>query len=172
MSKAELELQARTALLEYYKSLMQDYKIYIVTLAISILTIIDIWSRDPTRITGMYVCVPVLGCPKLIYLALGAIAGTLFVFTVRWSWCGQIVIAVMNAPSPRSYTMYCLDKHIKDYAYAKREHGVKSFWKRRVLPLAAFDSPRRQLWFALVYIFIFLVFGCKVIPWLVDQVHS
>src|SRR5208283_5950315 len=104
----------RAALLDYYKSLMQDYKIYIVTVAISILTIIDIWSRDPTKIARMYVpivCFPVLGCPKLIYLALGAITSTLFCFTVRWSWCGQIVTAVINAPSPSLHTLSSLDTH-------------------------------------------------------------
>ncbi len=47
MSDPDLELQARIALLNYYKSLMQDYKTYIVTLALSILTVSEIWSRLP-----------------------------------------------------------------------------------------------------------------------------
>ena len=45
MSAPELELEARTALLEYYASLMQSYKVFILTFAVSILTVFELWFR-------------------------------------------------------------------------------------------------------------------------------
>jgi hypothetical protein len=104
---SDRELQARTALFEYYRSLMQDYKIYVVTLALSILTVVDIWSRiNITTSEGF-----------LLLLLLSAIGSAIIICIVRFLWCGQIVTSAINAPKPPAPTMRSLDKHIKKHAY-------------------------------------------------------
>lgn len=166
-SAADRELQGRTALLDYYKSLMQDYKIYVVTLAISILTILDIWSRESEKFAGMYLCMWFIPCVRLIFLSLGVIASILFGCTWRWLWCGQMVTAVMKVGSSTDPTLSALDGAAKDYAYRNKGVGKKLLWG-----IAAFDPWKSKGAFVLVCGLVLVVFTYVIIPWFVSQVHS
>jgi len=148
---------------------MQDYKIYLVTLAISILTVLDISSKDFNKIGGMYLslpCVQPLPCHRIIYLALGVIVSVLFGCTWRWLWCGQMVTAVMNASLSTDPTLANLDRAAKDHAYATGALKRKLLWG-----IAAFDSWRSKIAFALICIGVFAFFSYVAIPWFVAQIH-
>jgi uncharacterized membrane protein len=163
-SKAELELEARTALLDYYKSLMQDYKIYLVTLAIAVLTIMDIWSRDPEKISGMYVS---FLCVRLLYLSLGVVVSILFGFAWRWAWCGQIVTAVINVSPPKGDpTLANLDRAAKNLVYAEGGLGKKLLWG-----IASFDSLKNKAAFAFVCAVVLAAFSYWITPLFVAQIH-
>lgn len=122
------QLQARIALLEYYKSLMQDYKIYFVTLVLSILTVVDIWSRLPST-------------PNTSFgfsFILSAIVSAIVICIVRFFWCGQIVTSAINAPKPPAPTMRSLEKHIKKHTYDKKWGNLIRYADSKIALFVAF----------------------------------
>jgi len=135
---SDRELEARIALLEYYASLMQSYKVFILTFAVSILTVFEIWFRIPRP-------EPIWDC--LLSLILAGFVGGISVSIGRWFWCGQIVTSAIYAPAPSGPTMGDLDRQIKDYAYSR------TTWKGRFTRLG--DRP--ILW-VIVWITVVLVF--------------
>jgi len=121
MSEQELELQARTALLEYYGSLMQSYKTFILTIAVSALTAIQIlltiFARNPTQLA--------------IFLSstLGGTIGGMLFCAWRWLWCGHIITSAINVPTPvEGVTMRILDDQMKRHAYNSERWELPEIW--------------------------------------------
>ncbi|MGA2239558.1 MAG: hypothetical protein ABSG74_10135 [Candidatus Bathyarchaeia archaeon] len=138
-------LKARIALLEYYASLMQSYKVFILTFAVSILTVFEIWFRIPRP-------EPIWDC--LLSLFLAGFVGGIFVSIARWLWCGQIVTSAINAPAPSVPvpTMEDFDREIKDYAYV-----YSRTWKGRITRLGDCKILLGIVWLLLVLAFFVIV---------------
>ena len=77
---SQMEQEARIALLEHYDSLMQGYKIYLLTLAIGLLTVVEIWLRAEQSASHQ-VLAPV---KVILSLISGAILVSSVVCVVRW----------------------------------------------------------------------------------------
>lgn len=151
MSATELELQARKALLEYYASLMQSYKVFILTFAVSILTVFELWFRLHKLTTW----------DSLLSLILGGILAGILICIERWLWCGHIVTSAINASAPAILTMANLEIEIKNYARNRTNWiaPVESGLSRRI------ERIVQKLWIRLI-----LVGDCKIqlaIGWLI-----
>lgn len=111
MSDRELRLKARIALLEYYASLMQSYKVFILTFAVSILTVFELWFRihKPEPLGFLF--------SLSLSFILGGILAGVGICTWRWFWCGHIVTSAIKVAEPIEFSMGGFDDRIKCYAY-------------------------------------------------------
>jgi hypothetical protein len=159
---SDSELQARIALLEYYNSLMQGYKVYILTFGVAILTVVEVWSRTPKLTTTNF----------LMSFFLGAIVSAIVISCFRFLWCGHIVTSAIRAPAPSVPTMGNLDDQIKSYAHdpTKWTEPIKPSLSRR----SRIKRRAQRLWMwlilrgdskillAFVYVAMLLVFGTAI----------
>jgi len=168
----ERELEARTALLEYYASLMQSYKVFILTFAVSILTVFELWFRLHKPELTTWDC--------LLSLILGGILGGIFVCIERWLWCGHIVTSAINAPAPPTVTMANFELEIKRYARNQTNWiaPVKPGLLRRIKRIA------QKLWtwlillgdckilLAIGWLIMVLVFGFAILRFMAPLFHT
>jgi cell division protein FtsL len=162
MSITELELQARKALLEYYASLMQSYKVFILTFAVSILTVFELWFRlhKPELTTW----------DSLLSLILGGTFAGILICIERWLWCGHIVTSAINASAPAIPTMANFDREIKNYARnqtnwiapakPRLSRRIKRFVQKLWIRLILVGDSKIQL--AIGWLIMVLIFGLVV----------
>ena len=170
--RAELELQARTALLEYYASLMQSYKVFILTFAVSILTVFELWFRLHKPELTTWDC--------LLSLILGGILGGIFICIERWLWCGHIVTSAINASAPAIPTMANFEIEIKKYArnqtnwIAPVEPGlsrrIKRIAQKSWIWLKLLGDCKIQL--AIGWLIMVLVFGFVLFRYMAPLFHT
>jgi hypothetical protein len=126
------ELDARTALVEYYASLMESYKTFILTFAIAIFTVIEVWYRIINLASESL-------WAGSLSIILGAILASILLSGWRWLWCGHIVDSAIHSnaldpkPQPQTNVLRTLDEHIKCYAgvltnFFKRETKLNRLW--------------------------------------------
>lgn len=104
---SDSELQVRIALMEYYSSLMQGYKTYVLTFGVAILTAFEVWFRIPKLATTNF----------LMSFLLGAIVSAIIISCFRFLWCGRIVTSAIRSRAPLVPTMGNFDDQIKSYAH-------------------------------------------------------
>jgi hypothetical protein len=85
---SEEQQDAQIALLEYYSSLMNGYKTYILTLVIGILTVVEVWFRIPRPNHGFWV-------NHFMAFCLGFIFAGIVIFNWRFYWCGEVVRSIV-----------------------------------------------------------------------------
>jgi hypothetical protein len=122
----DLEQEARTALLELNVSLMQDYKVYILTLAIGSVGLAEIWH---------------IVCP-IFFLRMFCVAGAGFIVTgvflciVRFAYIGKLVVSSLCA-APSNSSRYAgtplifrLNRGILESTLDYDPHGItRKAWK-------------------------------------------
>ena len=85
---SEEEQDAQIALLEYYSSLMNGYKTYILTFVIGILTVVEVWFNIPRSSHGFWV-------NSFMAFCLGFIFAGIFILNWRFYWCGEVVRSIV-----------------------------------------------------------------------------
>jgi hypothetical protein len=126
---SQMEQEARIALLEHYDSLMQSYKIYLLTLAIGLLTVVEIWLRAEESASHQLVLAPV---KVILSLISAAILASSVLCVVRWAWFGKIVESTVRAPpcTLLSPSISQVDDHIRhDMNESIQKTGDK--WRER-----------------------------------------
>jgi hypothetical protein len=87
----DFDQRPRIALIEHHTSQMQSYKTHILTAAILILTVFEVWFRVETPNRGFAVA-------GIMSVALGAILASAIAFVARATWFGQLVRSAVHAP--------------------------------------------------------------------------
>ncbi len=158
-------LQARIAILNYYASLMQGYKTYILTLVVAILTLFEIGSRISFR---QFSNVNMNRVTMSLSLTSGLFVSAILVFIIRFLWCGQIVTSAIRTPS-RLVTLHNLDEVIKQYATDSKNwkdgkrsssHSEKAEFRlwRLLMDIGDCKSQLVILWASLAVILGFVIF--------------
>jgi hypothetical protein len=83
--------EARIALLQHHTLQMQGYKTHILTIAVVVLTIVEVWLRMPGASRTLPVAVIVSG-------ALAAVVAVGIIFVARVMWFGALVRSAVRAP--------------------------------------------------------------------------
>lgn len=131
MSEME-EQKARIALLQHYASQMQGYKIYILTLALSLVGFIELWIRvvDWMRLS-------IFAVAFVLPFFIGGFVGALFYCLARAAWYGALE---SNCFLPLPYTVeekpnrrliYRLNQKICDMVRANPLEGAPDFTPAR-----------------------------------------
>jgi hypothetical protein len=119
------EQQARIAVLEYYASEMQGYKLNLLTLAVGLLGLIELWSR-------VYCSLP---WQPVWAVAFGSFIGAMFYCLVRIAWFGAFVDRAYSAPRiSGSWPMLNsvrrgIEQNLREYLSARPQTWGEKFWK-------------------------------------------
>ena len=122
----QLEQEARTALLEHHASLMQGYKIYVLTLAVGSVGLVELWHT---------IC-PIFFLRLLWALGTGFIVAGVFYCIARFAYLGKLTAySLCAAPSTdpqyaEESLLFRLSLGIRAEALTYRPQGtVAEAWK-------------------------------------------
>jgi len=155
---SDVEQEARIALLEYYSSLMNGYKMYILSFIIGILTVVEVWFRIPELNRTFYV-------NSFMSLCLGGMFAGIITCVLRFFLCGKIVEAAVNEGKT---VLYQVDRAIKVYAGCEpEERGNKKQGRipktvnglsKRLIQIANCQPQLFLIWVALTLVFCYMIF--------------
>jgi hypothetical protein len=117
--------QARAALLQLHLSLMQDYKTYVLTLAIGSVGLAELWR----------IACPIFFLSYLWFAGAGFIVACVFFCITRFAYIGKLVVYSLYAvPSDNpsfagTSLIFRLDRGILEKALDYRAHGIARAWK-------------------------------------------
>jgi hypothetical protein len=116
-----LEQEARVALLEHHTSQMQGYKIYLLTIAVGSVGLVEAYSRLEEWIPPHYM--------RLYWpLVLGVMGAGAFYCAARIAWYGALSGKSLLASSDKEKTgtlIYQLDQGISIWARDKKEREIR-----------------------------------------------
>jgi len=86
--------KARVALLEHHTSQMQQYKYYMLTLALGFLATLDLWSRAKDFSSPW----PYVDTLTIVRVVFGLVTALIFYSFARFIWYGKILSSTFLAP--------------------------------------------------------------------------
>jgi len=119
--------KARVALIEHHTSQMQQYKYYMLTLALGFLATLDLWSRAK----DFYSPWPYVDVLTIVRVVFGLVIALIFYSFARFIWYGKILSSTFIAPlkmwrsEERQYTLtyhlhQCITEHARKEANRNR----------------------------------------------------